>query len=250
MRIHITRRLGVVALGTVAVGAAATTAIAAIPGGDGQVHACVAKANRTSTTGLLGPVVTLDRAGSIRAIDADAGQACASDEAPLTFNFKGQKGDTGPAGPTGPTGAAGPVGASGPAGAPGTEKRMVLPELTAGIDDSPSASPKLLLTVGTFTKVQPATVIKVTWSGHVSAEPALDFCVFRVTIDDSGADASAGFATTGGTEQFGVPVGLTAVFSNIGAGQHSVQIYDNGDAARCVVNPGQFNDSFLVEEQP
>jgi hypothetical protein len=112
MRIHITRRVAVVALGTVAVAAAATTAVAAIPGGDGQVHACVAKANRTSYTGLLGPLATLDRVGTMRAIDADAGQSCASDETPLAFDVKGQKGDTGASGPAGATGPQGPAGPS------------------------------------------------------------------------------------------------------------------------------------------
>jgi hypothetical protein len=101
MRIHFTRRLTLVTVTTVAAAAVATTALAAIPAGDGQVHACVAKAARTSPTGVLGPTVTLDRAGTLRAIDADHGQTCASDEQPLTFNVQGAKGDTGPPGPPG-----------------------------------------------------------------------------------------------------------------------------------------------------
>jgi hypothetical protein len=95
---------------------AAATAVAAIPDSDGKVDACIAKADRTSATGLLGPTVTLDRRGTLRAVDSAAGEQCRSDEQPLAFNVKGQKGDTGPQGERGPEGPQGPAGPAGLAG--------------------------------------------------------------------------------------------------------------------------------------
>jgi hypothetical protein len=86
--------------GALALLGGAAIATGAIPGGDGAVSGCVAKNARTSKTGLLGPNVTLDRQGTLRAIDAEAGQECSADEQPLTFNVQGQKGDPGPPGPT------------------------------------------------------------------------------------------------------------------------------------------------------
>jgi hypothetical protein len=82
MHIHGGRRALAAAVAVVSLGAAAT-AVAAIPDADGKVDACIAKANRTSATGLLGPEVTLDRRGTLRAIDAAAGEECRSDEQPL-----------------------------------------------------------------------------------------------------------------------------------------------------------------------
>jgi hypothetical protein len=84
--------------------AAIGTAVAAIPGEDGVVQACVAEDERSSRTGLLGPRVTLDREGALRAVDAEEGQTCADDEQPLSFNVKGEQGEPGEPGPAGPPG--------------------------------------------------------------------------------------------------------------------------------------------------
>jgi hypothetical protein len=92
-----------VAAGALAL-AAIGTAVAAIPGDDGIVAACIAEDERSSRTGLLGPRVTLDREGALRAVDAETGEACADDEQPLSFNVKGEQGEPGEPGPVGPPG--------------------------------------------------------------------------------------------------------------------------------------------------
>ncbi|MGH9163815.1 MAG: hypothetical protein ACRD2X_28015 [Vicinamibacteraceae bacterium] len=111
----------VVAMVTSAAIAAATiaSAVAQIPTPDGRVDGCIAVANRTSRTGLLGPNVTLDRQGTLRAIDTEAGEQCSDDEQAVTFNVKGAPGDRGPQGPPGSTGLPGAIGPQGPAGAQG-----------------------------------------------------------------------------------------------------------------------------------
>jgi hypothetical protein len=81
--------------GAIALVGATAVATGAIPNPDGSVDACIAKADRSSKTGLLGPTVTLDRRGTLRAIDTAAGQECAADEQPLSWNVKGEQGDPG-----------------------------------------------------------------------------------------------------------------------------------------------------------
>jgi hypothetical protein len=127
MHIHGSRRALMAAAAVFSLTAAAT-AVAAIPDSDGKVGACIAKANRTSATGLLGPEVTLDRRGTLRAIDTAAGEECRSDEQVLAFNVKGQKGDKGDTGSQGEQGPPGPEGPRGPAGVSG---RQVVTESSA-----------------------------------------------------------------------------------------------------------------------
>jgi len=97
-----------------AVAGAAAAAIAAVPGGDGVIHACyqVQQDGTTPTTG--GP--------NVRIIDPSAGQTCnpagapAQTEHALSWNVSGPPGPQGAAGSPGAQGPAGPQGAGGPAG--------------------------------------------------------------------------------------------------------------------------------------
>jgi hypothetical protein len=78
--------VGIVLAGT-------TVALASIPSADGTIHGCRAT-----------------KGGSLRVIDADAGQTCGKDEAALTWNQTGPQGPAGPEGPQGPAGPPGPAG--------------------------------------------------------------------------------------------------------------------------------------------
>lgn len=123
MRKHWLRSVTIIiaAVTTVAIVVATiTSAVASIPAADGRVDGCFAVTDRTSGTGLLGPIVTLDRQGTLRAIDTEAGEQCGDDEQALTFNAKGEQGDPGPQGPPGAVGPPGPVGPVGPVGPQGT----------------------------------------------------------------------------------------------------------------------------------
>jgi hypothetical protein len=116
---RLTSKKMVASAGVAALALGGGVASAALPSGDGTIIACAAKTDRVSGTGLLGPKVTLDRQGTLRAIDSAAGQQCQTDEQPLSWNVKGQPGDPGPAGLTGLTGPQGLAGAAGPPGATG-----------------------------------------------------------------------------------------------------------------------------------
>jgi hypothetical protein len=91
-----------------------------VPAADGTITACLARSARVSATGLLGPIVTLDRKGTLRTIDPGAGESCRSDEDEITFDAQGPKGDPGEPGPPGAPGAPGAPGPPGPPG-PGSD---------------------------------------------------------------------------------------------------------------------------------
>jgi hypothetical protein len=73
-------------------------AVAAIPDGDGTIHACYGQS--TNPKGLL------------RVIDPSTGQVCKSGERALNFNQRGPTGAPGPSGERGPTGTKGDRGPS------------------------------------------------------------------------------------------------------------------------------------------
>src|SRR5205823_11718433 len=106
VRRRFTKRTSIVGLALVAVLAAAGVGYAAVPSADGVIHGCIGT----------------NPAGSLRVVDAEAGDKCRTSERELTWNQqgpKGDKGDTGPAGPVGPQGPAGPIGPTGVAGLAG-----------------------------------------------------------------------------------------------------------------------------------
>lgn len=89
---------------TVAVIAAAGVAYAAVPGGDGTIHACYDSVS-----------------GQLRVFDPETNspKACGAKEHEVAWNQEGQAGPAGPEGPAGPTGPAGPKGGIGETGPEG-----------------------------------------------------------------------------------------------------------------------------------
>lgn len=186
----------------------------------------------------------------------------------------GPSGPAGPAGPTGPSGAAGangapgspgpsgpagPAGPSGPAGPAGTIHRTQLNHIGInGEDNFPNFGdpPVLLATIGTFTKYSDSTAIKVTWTGSAYTWSTCTYCtysdcVFKIRIDGTVEDAGDYFggAVVGANGDAAhprqTPLGVTAMFSSLSAGTHTVSVYDQGQQAECAIE----NNTFLVEEQ-
>jgi hypothetical protein len=94
------RTIGIVGAAAAVAAVAAGIAVASIPDGVGNIHAC----------GKLD-------GGEVRVIDPGAGDACKTNEATLQWNVIPPHGPTGPQGPPGPTGPQGPQGAQGASGA-------------------------------------------------------------------------------------------------------------------------------------
>lgn len=93
----------VAAVTALALVVAAGAAYAAIPDGQGVIHACYK-----------------NRGGAVRVIDTDVAQ-CARDESVLDWNRTGPQGAPGPQGPKGDTGAACPQGPKGDPGVTGPQ---------------------------------------------------------------------------------------------------------------------------------
>jgi hypothetical protein len=91
-------RAVVLALAGVIVLTAGAAASASVPFGEGRIQACIAPG------------------GSIRIIDADAGDKCTRTEKRVAWNQRGPAGPVGPTGPVGPSGSAGPTGPAGSTG--------------------------------------------------------------------------------------------------------------------------------------
>jgi hypothetical protein len=92
-----TRRIAIIAAAAAVAAAASGIAVASIPDGAGNIHACYKPDS-----------------GALRVIDTGAGEACKpGSEAALQWNV------IPPQGPTGPLGAQGPVGPQGPKGPQG-----------------------------------------------------------------------------------------------------------------------------------
>lgn len=97
------KRTLVIAFIALAAVVAGSFAYAAIPSTNGVISACK------------------DAKGSLKVIDAEAGQACSGNQQLLTWNEQGPAGPPGPAGPSGPKGDTGPAGTTGPAGPAGAD---------------------------------------------------------------------------------------------------------------------------------
>lgn len=95
-----TRTIGIIAAAAAVAAVAAGVAVASIPDGTGNIHACA----------------KLD-GGEIRVVDPGADDACKTNEATLQWNVIPPHGPTGPQGPQGPAGQQGPQGAQGASGA-------------------------------------------------------------------------------------------------------------------------------------
>ena len=239
-------------------------ALAFIPNPDGTISSCYQKNN-----------------GQLRVVDA--GTACRPSENTLTWNQRGPagppgpagpKGDLGPQGPQGPAGPKGdpgpqgPQGPAGPKGDPGIVRVTDLHYTSTNVDSSPTLSLRLTRSVGSFSKVEAATAVKLTWNAHggLTAAGGAGFCTWQLRVDDrdtqgSGAAGldpdSRGNATLqgvalpgGGVVTSAGVLSATAYFRGLSVGAHTVSIWDrsNGAPQSCVLNPGNFPQDLIVEE--
>ena len=162
-------------------------------------------------------------------------------------------------GANGKNGKNGTNGTNGTNGAPGTpgvfnRTRLNWPE---GTPSTSSATFVSLRSLGTVTKQQASTVLRITVQTDVFQVGA-GFCVYQVRVDgnnDSGSsDATIATGSTG-TEAVvdsagnAVPATIVAVFGGLAAGSHTVAIYAaDVSATSCLENSGGFLHSAFVEE--
>jgi hypothetical protein len=112
------------------------------------------------------------------------------------------------------------------------------------------------ISIGQFRQRQPNSIIEVIWTGHVSDRSSWGgVCRFQLQLDVGAApDGDGGKAIVGPTSDDGVPVGITAFFSGsneVAPGRHSLSVVvqsTGGSDYDCYMDPGNFRESFVVEE--
>jgi len=120
-------------------------------------------------------------------------------------------------------------------------------------DTTVGGSYELHRTVGSFTKVSAGTAIILDWNAH--ANTSSGFCEFQLRIDgynDNGNNTTS-FENAGGGAVVYAPddvISAHAIFTDVVAGVHSVEIWLRGSAANCGLNSGDFGQTVIVTETP
>ncbi len=111
--------------------------------------------------------------------------------------------------------------------------------------------------VGSFAKHHPGTALVLNWNTHVEAsgDPGT-FCDFQLRVDgrpDAEAEGGGGRAVIyvpPGAQGGASAVSISAFFSRVGPGSHTVAVFVRGTSRQCQENYGNFPRSLLVEESP
>jgi Collagen triple helix repeat (20 copies) len=138
--------------------------------------------------------------GTLRILNAAAGQTCNSNETPISWNEIGPEGPAGPQGEQGPAGVAGPQGEQGPAGVAGPQGEqgpagptyvatgLVGPDGTVGFTQGPVPTVERTA-LGTYS-------FSITGMGSGCLTPQLTGYYTTQTIYFGGGSCSAGGLTT------------------------------------------------------
>jgi hypothetical protein len=111
-------------------------------------------------------------------------------------------------------------------------------------DSSPTTTPKLLATLGTFNKLSATSQVAITWNSDASGA-GTGVCRFMIRVDNAGSTAGdVGSVVTTDSANHGLSV--MRLFNGLAAGSHAVQIWSSGvSATSCADNP-LTNSSFAV----
>lgn len=174
-------RIGVVTV-VAALGGATAIAVAAVPDGNGDIHACL---DVTTTTG--GVIVPKQNGPNLTVIDPAAGQKCIPPDGPTVPNqTEISWGVTGPQGPPGIPGAPGAAGASGPAGPAGATGSAGA--AGSGVTDSVTIAPPLLnanakpvgdVTIGSGSAALTFSILAAEQAGVAARQPGAGKTTFH-----------------------------------------------------------------------
>jgi hypothetical protein len=115
---------------------------------------------------------------------------------------------------------------------------------------TPTGTPTLYRTFGTFTKTNASSVIEIVWNGEVSGSPiGGGLCQYQLRID--GAQGSGLDPIGAGTVDLDLrhkPVSQTSMWTGLVAGTHTVSLFLRGTATNCSYNADNFDSTLLVKE--
>jgi hypothetical protein len=169
---------------------------------------------------------------------------------------RGPQGLQGVPGVAGAKGDKGDKGDTGSGGAPAVYRRTRLHYTGSVSDTTVSFTYELHRTVGTFTKDQDATAIRLAWSGIASmvSAGAGSFCEFELRVDgkkDNGSSSTSSEASAGGSAivySAEETADTETVFTGLPTGTHTVSIWLRGSATSCHTNYYGFGQDVFVDE--
>jgi hypothetical protein len=192
---------------------------------------------------------------------------------------KGDKGDTGPQGPVGATGPQGPkgdkgdTGATGPAGTTSWTGITDKPSTLSGFGITNPVAIKILdvncvsrasagtsyvklADLGTFTKLNAASQIEVTFQGRIAViDPMPGSGVkFELRIDNNASTVGRARAVVKKNEagSEGLHVTMTGFFNGLGQGSHTVSMWvmsTSGTATKIMVDPGCWSSDVVIVKE-
>jgi type VI secretion system Hcp family effector len=174
-------RIGLVTV-VAALGGATAIAVAAVPDGNGEIHACL---DVTTTTG--GVIVPKQNGSNLTVIDPAAGQKCIPPDGPAVPNQTEISWSvTDPQGPPDTAGAPGAAGASGPAGPAGATGSAGA--ASSGVTNSVTIAPPLLnanaksvgdVTIGSGSAALTFSILAAEQAGAAARQPAAGKTTFH-----------------------------------------------------------------------
>ena len=167
----------------------------------------------------------------------------------------GPAGAAGVAGPTGATGATGPAGAAGATGPQGPSGVVNVTQLSYNLqtsDMAPTVTSKFLRNIGTFTKLQAATKLDITWDSHVSGiGPVGSGCNFMIRVDSVGSTAGdLGAVISPSVVTAFDSLAVTRIFTGVAAGTRTLSIWTRGVGVptQCTDNAGNYEHHAVIRE--
>lgn len=122
-------------------------------------------------------------------------------------------------------------------------------KVTGGTIAPPPTTPTLVRTYGTFNKLSAASVVEVTM--HNTVQTTGTFCQWQLRVDGTtplGVTIPDGYGSIvyNNTE---LPIHQSAVWTTLGAGSHSVQLYLRGSGTSCQDNAASFTDQMVFVKE-
>ena len=126
--------------------------------------------------------------------------------------------------------------------------RTTLTTTMMGVDGSPNSTFTNILFFGIVNKLRANSTLLVTWNGFIRGIGfpfQSNFCEYQVRIGGQQPSGGAGRVHSRLPDS---SASSTALFTNLAAGAHSVNVFVRGDADQCWVNPSQLPQTVIIEE--
>ena len=126
--------------------------------------------------------------------------------------------------------------------------RTTLTTTMMGVDGSPNSTFTNIVFFGIFNKLRASSSLLVMWNGFIRGIGfpfQSNYCEYQVRIDGQQPTGNAGRVHSRLPDS---SASSTALFTGLGVGAHSVNVFVRGDADQCWINPNQLPQTVIIEE--